>query len=478
MLISFTCQGPGAPEVGFVLGKHPDALFCRESAAGQVYVFYSAVAEDAVTVDLFLEVDPIHLVRSHRGGIDQYVNDRPYVASSLMSVAIHTAFSSALAGHSAGHPELVTRQWHWAVHLPAVPCSKGAAFIDTCFRPLGYSVVATPLPSDGWGEQADGPALFDLRLSGQQTVQAMLAHLYVLIPVLHNTKHYFVGEDEARKCITFGGIWLAQHPAREVITQRYLRYQRDLVAIATAGLAEVAPELPPVGAEHDASCEPSDLVGLAPDLHTQRLQAVMAVMRDHHVTTLADLGCGEGRLLQLALAEPALKRILGMDVAATALARASVRLGLADLAPADRERITLVHGSLIYRDPRLTGFDGAALVEVIEHLDQDRLEAMAEVVFGEARPRVVVITTPNREWNIHFAPHDPGRLRHGDHRFEWTRGEGQDWAASVAQRYGYQWQISGVGADDPQTGPPTQLFVFARHPEHMVSAIQAGGTHD
>jgi 3' terminal RNA ribose 2'-O-methyltransferase Hen1 len=126
-----------------------------------------------------------------------------------------------------------------------------------------------------------------------------------------------------------------------------------------------------------------------------------------------------------------------------------------------RKRVQLMQGSLLYRDGRLNGFDGAALVEVIEHLDAPRLTAMERVIFEFARPRHVVITTPNREYNALFPTLLPGKMRHSDHRFEWTRAEFAVWAEPVAERFGYQVRFAGVGPIDPVYGAPSQMAVFA-----------------
>jgi 3' terminal RNA ribose 2'-O-methyltransferase Hen1 len=130
------------------------------------------------------------------------------------------------------------------------------------------------------------------------------------------------------------------------------------------------------------------------------------------------------------------------------------------LAPSQRQRVHLLHGALTYRDARLSGYDAAAVVEVIEHLDPDRLAAFERVLFGCARPQTVVVTTPNQEYNVKFPALPAGRLRHADHRFEWTRQEFQAWAERVAEQYGYRVRVQAIGEDDPVLGPPTQMGVF------------------
>jgi 3' terminal RNA ribose 2'-O-methyltransferase Hen1 len=207
-------------------------------------------------------------------------------------------------------------------------------------------------------------------------------------------------------------------------------------------------------------------------LAQERREAVLAVLRDtvlrdsapHNSggARVADLGCGEGRLVAMLLREPSAARILGVDVSHRALERAAQRLHLDTMPDRQRDRVDLLQSSLTYADSRLAGLDAAVLMEVIEHVDPARLGALEQTVFGAARPGTVVVTTPNAEHNVRFPGLLPGAMRHPDHRFEWTRPQFRDWAAGVAGRRGYQVRFLPVGPDDPEVGPPTQLAVFTR----------------
>lgn len=471
MLLTLTCTAPNARDIGYVLAKHPNSTFTRSFSAGTVHVFYPEVTDEQATVALLIEIDPVGLVRGPATftDLDQYVNDRPYVASSLTSVALRVAFSSALSGTCTARPELVAVPFAWRVHLPAVDCDAGADFIQRIFVPLGYTVSILRHPLDtrfpAWGESD----LYSVTLDGSQTTRDLLSHLYVLLPVLDNAKHYYVNEDETEKLLVHGGAWLVGHPERELITRRYLRYRHPLVRSALERLAELDPPADANGEESTAP-EPE----LAPGLHTQRLEAVVAAIREAGATSLVDLGCGEGRLLKLALSEKGLHRILGIDVSSRALALASRWLHLETMPETRRARIQIAQGSLLYRDARLTGFDVAALVEVIEHLDPPRLAAMEQVVFAHARPRRVIVTTPNREYNAHWDTLGMERMRHGDHRFEWTRAECQAWAERIATIYGYTFTWQGIGPDEPELGTPSQMLLFDRHETgHAVDSKDA-----
>jgi 3' terminal RNA ribose 2'-O-methyltransferase Hen1 len=464
MLVTLTCVASDAARFGYLLGKHPDSVFERPFSMGTVTVFYPSVAEDSIAVAMVVELDPVGLVRRPApfAGLDQYVNDRPYVASSFVSVALNTAFSSALAGKCPRHPELVAERARWTVSLPVVACDMGTDLIERVFAPLGYDVVTTRLPLDStfpsWGP-AD---LYSVRLEGMQTCPDVLQHLYILLPVLDNTKHYYVGEEEIQKLMDHGGGWLASHPERELITKRYLRYKRPLVTSALAQLA-AADE---TSAEEAADAPvPEEAAERALGLHAQRLQAVMEAIREVEATSLVDLGCGEGRLLVLAVKERLLRSILGIDVSSIALARARRRLHLDSRSTTQQTRLRIVQGSLLYRDGRLAGFDVAAMVEVIEHLEAPRLSAMEQVVFTHARPRRVIVTTPNREYNVRWESLPAGTLRHRDHRFEWTRAECRAWAERVATTHGYRFTTRDLGPVDESLGGPSQMVIFDRTDE-------------
>lgn len=472
MLILLTCHAPNAPEIGHLLAKHPDSIFERDYAAGKITVFYPEVTEDAVTVALITEVDSVGLVRGPAAltRLDQYVNDRPYVASSLTSVALNAAFGTALAGRGK-HTERVDEWMRWLVELPAVACDAGEGLIARVFAPLGYAVTAIRLPLDSHFPSWGAADLYHVALEGELTVREVLSHLYVLLPVLDNSKHYWVGEAEIEKLLAHGGSWLSARPERELITTRYLRYKRPLVFSALARLLDE--EEPENAAEQAVQAalseeiEHTEVAGVTtqeplPGLHEQRLAAVMETIRASGAQSLADLGCGEGKLLALAMKEKGLSRIFGMDVSSAALARARRRLHLDALPEAQKHRIAVAQGSLLYRDARLHDFDVAALVEVIEHLDPPRLAAMERVVFEHARPKRVIVTTPNREYNAHWEALGTERLRHGDHRFEWTRAECQAWADRVAALYGYTAERQDIGPVDAALGAPPQMVVFDR----------------
>ncbi len=459
--LTITSTATPATDLGYLLHKHPERAQRFDVASGSAHVFYPEAGEDRCTAALLLEVDPIALVRGRRRGGDaftlgQYVNDRPYAASSLLAVALAKVFGTALAGRCDARPELVAQPLPLEIALPAVSSSGGAALVQDLFGPLGWEVEATPVPLDetvpGWGDSR----YVDVRLRGRMVLAHALSHLYVLLPVLDDAKHYWVSSDEVDKLVRTGGGWLGGHPQRELITRRYLAHQRELVASAVARLAEV--DDLPEGTLEDADRpteRPRPLVAL-------RRQAVVEALHAEGAARVVDLGCGEGALLRELIGDPRFTEVVGVDVSARALELAERRLHLDRMPDTQRARLRLVQSSLTYRDRRLSGFDAIVLMEVIEHVDLERLPALERTVFTHARPRTVVVTTPNAEHNVRFERLAAGTMRHRDHRFEWTRAEFAAWATGVCERTGYSVRYAPVGEDDPEVGPPTQLAVFGR----------------
>jgi len=464
MLLTITTTHQPATDLGFLVRKNPDRVQSFDLSFGKAKVFYPEATPERCMVALQIEVDPVGLVRNRRGpsgeggALEQYVNDRPYAASSFLSVAIADVFGSALSGKSKERPELVDTALPLSVSFSALPCRGGEEFLRKLFEPLGYSVTAKRLPLDerfpDWGDSA----YHQVELVATLPLQRLLTHLYVLIPVLDNDKHYWVGDDEVAKLLRHGEGWLASHPERDTITRRYLKHQRSLVDDALERLVDENDPNPDAAAEVHSQEE--EAVERTISLNEQRLGTVLAAVKASGASRVLDLGCGEGRLLQALLKEKQFAEIVGVDVSHRALEIARDRLHYDRLPPMQKERIRFLHGSLIYRDQRLAGYDAAAVVEVIEHLDAPRLKAFERVLFECARPKTIVLTTPNREFNVKWETLPAGKFRHRDHRFEWSRAEFQEWAKAVAVRFKYQVRFVPVGSEDSKVGSPTQMAVF------------------
>ena len=466
MLLTLTTTRAPATDLGYLLYKDPAKVQAFELSFGKAHVFYPEATAERCTAALLIDVDPVGLVRGRKGpsgegfALDQYVSDRPYAASSFLSVAIAQVFGSALAGRSKDRQELADATMPLSARVSALPCRGGERFLRSLFEPLGYAVTATRHTLDGrFPEWGDSP-YFTVELSGQRRLSELLTHLYVLIPVLDDDKHYWVGEAEVEKLLRHGEGWLAAHPEREAIAYRYLKHRRSLMRQTLARLVDEDQADPDEEAE--AHGQEEETLEKRISLNEERLGTVVAALKASQAKRVLDLGCGEGKLLKALLAEKQFEDITGLDVSTRTLEKAADRLRLEQLPERQRERIRLIQGSLTYRDRRLEGFDAAAVVEVIEHLDPPRLDAFARVLFECARPGTVVLTTPNAEYNVRFESLPAGTLRHKDHRFEWTRAEFQSWSDGVAARFGYGVRLAPIGPSDPEVGSPTQMAVFTR----------------
>jgi 3' terminal RNA ribose 2'-O-methyltransferase Hen1 len=463
MLLTIRTTHRPATDLGYLLGKNPARTQSFELGFGEAHVFYPEADEFGCTAALLLDVDPVGLVRGKGGGegaLDQYVNDRPYVASSFLSVAIARVLRSGLAGACRERPELAQTAIPLEARLAVLPARGGEDAVRRLFEPLGYAVAVQPHALDTAHPEWGDSRYFTVTLAAVTRLSELLTHVYVLVPVLDGAKHYWVGDEEVEKLVRHGEGWLSAHPEREWIAARYLKHRRSLVRDAIARLepleaADDEAEDAPAAGEEGALEE-------RVSLNQQRLATVLAALRGSGARRVVDLGCGEGRLLRMLLDEPAFTEIVGMDVSHRALEIAADRLKLECMPERRRERIRLMHGSLMYRDRRLEGFDAAAVVEVVEHMDPPRLAAFERVLWEHARPGTIVLTTPNAEYNVRWPSLPAGDFRHRDHRFEWTRAQLQAWAGGVAERFGYTVRYAPVGPDDAEVGSPTQMAVFTR----------------
>jgi 3' terminal RNA ribose 2'-O-methyltransferase Hen1 len=463
MLLKITTTHQPASDLSFLLHKHPDKLQSVELSNGVAHIFYPELSNDICTVALLLDIDPVGLVRKAGNSgpdfaLSQYVNDRPYVASSFLATAISKAFSTAMNGTCKNRPELVDVVMPFQVQISAVPSPEGGALlVRKLFEPLGYTVTLKQHALDSKFTELGVSKYFSITLTAFLCLKELLAHLYVLIPVLDNEKHYWVSQHEVEKLLEKGEGWLKDHPEKEQITRRYLK---GIGALTRSALNILLQEdSADVVAEEDIAEED---VTKRETLHYKRLREVMQELIRSEAHSVIDLGCGDGKLLKMLLKENQFENILGVDVSYRELEKAMTRLDYHALPPRQKERIKLIQGSLTYRDDRLKGFDAAAIVEVIEHLDVNRLEAFERSVFEFAKPGVVILTTPNQEYNKLFQTLESDTFRHTDHRFEWTRDEFQAWANGVADRNFYKVIFKAIGEVDQLAGAPSQMAIFTK----------------
>lgn len=485
-MLNITTTVRPATDLGYLLGKHPDRLQSFPQTYGQAHVFYPVASAERCTATLLLEIDPLAITRRASGAnpnapfLQQYVNDRPYTANSHLAVAIASVFGSALNGNCSERPELAETPIPLEVEVPAIRCPHGEVLIPRFFEPLGYRLqVDSPLMDPRLPHL--GPSRHHaLTLSSEHlTLAQVLRHLYVLLPAMDNQKHYWIDRNEVDKLVRHSQDWLSGHPEAEVITRRYLG-QRPHLTLRAMNALNTEPDLdqpapserepaPPAVPATDPQAEslpsadrPDQPAAL--NLQQQRINDVFEILKSAAPSSVIDVGCGEGELAKLLVQQTKIPRITALDVSQRQLEIAARRLRSQSVIQAPFQRLNLIHASATYRDPRTAGHQAAVAMEIVEHIDPDKLAAFTELLLEPSDLTLVVVTTPNREFNrVYNHRHQRNdRLRHWDHRFEWDQPQFQAWAGHAAAAHGYSVDFRPVGAAHPQYGPPTQMAVFTR----------------
>lgn len=234
MLLTITTTYQPATDLGYLLHKHPERPQTFALAAGLASLFYPEASRQRCTAALLLEVDPLRLARGSREVL--YAEEQPVVPASLLSVALARIFRTAMQGRCEARPDLTARMLPLVVTLSPLRCRGGAELIWRLFEPLGYTVDARALP---WEQSAEEEAredgqdgLYEITFSVLSCLVDVLAHLYILLPVLDHEKHYRIGAGEVDKLLRRGQNWLFIHPERAFIASRYLPGRPDLAGLA------------------------------------------------------------------------------------------------------------------------------------------------------------------------------------------------------------------------------------------------------
>jgi len=479
MLLTITYTGENAVDLGYLLHKNPSRPQTAEFNFGKVHVFYPEVSANRCTAALLLDMDPLDLARgkqgSSGGGLFDYVNDRPYVSSSFMSTAISRVYGTAMSGRCEKNQFLADRVLELSATLVMLPCRGDTAMLEKVFTPLGYEVKwEGGLLDERFPEWGDG-CYVNLTISGKVRLQDLLRHIYVLIPVFDYRKHYWINEKEVDKLLAHGSGWLENHPEKNFITRRYFTKlghftKRALERLNRLDNGEGGAENPVTESESEAESAISVKI---PRLNDQRLSAVLNELKNSGAKSVLDMGCGEGRLLQLIMKEKDFIAVAGTDVSAAILNRSADILKLDRMTEEGKKRVTLFQSSLCYRDKRFKNYDAVLIVEVIEHLDENRLPALESVVFADAAPATVIVTTPNFDYNVNYAGLRANHFRHGDHRFEWNRIQFRTWADSVAARNNYSVRYEDIGERDEKQNTPTQMAIFRKNAPQKTTTSDA-----
>jgi 3' terminal RNA ribose 2'-O-methyltransferase Hen1 len=420
--------------------------------------FLSKNTPEKATVALFLEIDPLQARQSgdqRKNSQFAYVSVQPYSVNSFMTVALSRVFSSTMAGNCPNNPELARQKLDLAARIAGWPCPVNRQWLEEFFHPLGYQVQYDRVLLDpafpDWGLSP----YVNLNLRGRVTAQDLLRHLYVAIPVFDGQKRYWIDEAEVAKLERAGKGWLADHPMKNFIAARYLRRDRQLTNLALSRIERGDNWV--LAVQDDSS--PAEI---KPSLNALRLAAVMSELTNSGVSSVLDVGRGQGRLLRRLSQENSLVKLAGLDVSSHNLKIARKVLTSSE-GEADNPRVSVFHGSNTYLDPRLMGYEALVATEVIEHLEPGQLADFVENVFGVIRPKVVVLTTPNQAYNVNY-PSLAGDFRRPDHRFEWDRARFQAWTRTLAEKYGYQPTFKELGelAETSDLGAPSQMGGFRR----------------
>lgn len=456
MLLTINYKGSHTQDLGYLLHKNPSRPQVFTLNCGKAYVFYTEVSDASTTAALVLDIDPIDLARgkvgSTDGGLFDYVNDRPYVCSSFMSTAISKVFGTAMSGRSKEKQELADTPLNLTAKIHMLSANN-QNMISEIFEPLGYTIEVETFQNDDKFAQWGQSKYVNLTLSGTVLLRDLLNHLYTLIPVFDTQKHYYISDEEIEKLLSHGEGWLKGHPKCEYIISRYLNRRKSLINKALNRLiGEPETDETELTERHEKEKKPN--------LNQMRLKTVVNEVLASGAKSVIDMGCGEGNLTRLLIMEKQLTKIAACDVSFTALERAKDKLKLDRLHETLQDKLNLFQSSLTYRDKRFEGFDCACVVEVIEHLDISRLAAFTRILFEFSRPKTVILTTPNIEYNVNYEHMKENVLRHTDHRFEWTRDQFTEWANDVCEKYDYKFEIKEIGDNDSEYGVPTQMGVF------------------
>lgn len=445
MQLTIRATGENVKSISHLLSKNPNNLYERNQKGHLVRFFYSKFTEDELEATIFVTPDPIGLIQNKTNSYDitHYINDREFAASSIFLSLIRSALGTALNGQPKEEQmEWVEHPFAFTLELGPVNSALSDRQLRELFEPLGYGVEITQPELHYSFRLKESSQVRMISLAGIQTLQNSLRHLFVLIPVIDDYKHYFIDEKEIEKLERYGEGWLEKHPLREVIYRRALRF-KEVYSLVENTTAE-APKAEPVKKSR---------------LNELRYEKIAETAETLHPKTVVDFGSGEGKLAVKLGFVSGVREVLAVEPSEVEIIKAKKRFEKAKGQEAFVEPETL-WGSLFYYDERLKDKDLMILCEVIEHIDEMRLPKVFDTLLHLYSPKSLIVTTPNREYNeiYDMAEH----FRHDDHRFEWTRAEFRSWCAERNTKGIYELEFTGIGEEHPEQGAPTQMCLFRR----------------
>ena len=448
MQLTIQATGDNAKVMSHLLSKNPANLYERNQKGHLVRFFYSKFTDQEVEATIFVTPDPIELVQSNSNSYDitHYINDREFAVSSIFCSLIRSALGTALNGQpKEQYMEWVDHPFSLQFEFGPVVSTLTDQQLAELFEPLGFALAITRQEIDYSIRMKDESSARYLTLRGTKTLHESLRQLFVLIPVLDNYKHYYIDEKEIEKLERYGEGWLENHPLRDFIYRKSLRFKE---------LYSQVESQKPAG-------EPEVQVKKA-RLNELRYEKIAETVSQLKPESVVDFGSGEGKLSERLGLIAGVREILAVEPSQSAAVKAAARFHKAQ----ENEHFTMpktLWGSLFYFDERLQGKDAIILCEVIEHIDEDRLPKAMDTILHAYRPGALIITTPNREYNDVYEMEE--RFRHTDHRFEWTRAEFQQWCLERNNQEFYGLQFEGIGEEHDLQGHPTQMCIFTRKEE-------------
>lgn len=444
MQLTIRAIGQDVKVISYLLAKNPNNVYERSVNGHLVRMFFSSFTEEEVCVTFFVTTDSIELSRNNpeKYDITSYINDREFVVSSIFCTFLRTALGTALNGKP--KEEYIS----WVDHPFPLEFSFGPlasplsdqAIVDL-FEPLGYMVEITYGAVDYQMNLKRKSTARFVTIKGMTTLQKGLQQLFVLIPVLDDYKHYYIDEKEVDKMERYGEGWLDQHPQRELIVRKALRF-KDVYSLLEKKK------------EQDFKTERKIRLN---DRRYEKL--VQYVQQLPYRESIVDFGSGEGKLSEKLGFVNGVKEILAVEPSESESLKALKRF---EKVVKDKNFLLpkQMMGSLFYYDERLKNKDVMILCEVIEHIDMDRLPKIMKTILQDYLPKALLITTPNMEYNQVYDMGDG--YRHHDHRFEWTRAEFKSWCESQDKKNEYELTFDGIGEEHAVYGHPTQMCLFKR----------------
>ncbi|WP_075619063.1 3' terminal RNA ribose 2'-O-methyltransferase Hen1 [Paenisporosarcina indica] len=445
MQLTIKATGENVKAISYLLSKNPDNVYERNHKGHLVRLFYSKFTETELEVTIFVTPDPIELIKSSSNSYDitHYINDREFAVSSIFCSFIRSALGTALNGQpKEEYIDWVNHLFPFEFEFGPVVSTISDEVLNELFEPIGYQVTITRPEIDYSFQMKEKSSVSYISLKGTKTLQDGLRQLFILIPVIDNYKHYFIDEKEIEKLERYGEGWLEAHPMRDMIYRQALRFKEVYSQVENTNLEEKIEE-------------PSEKIRLN-DLRYERIVETVSLMKPK---SIVDFGSGEGKLSVRLGFVTGVKEILAVEPSESATLKALRRF----------EKVTnkegfvvpeTLWGSLFYYDERLKGKDVMILCEVIEHIDEYRLPKVLDTILHDYQPGALIITTPNREYNMVYDMDD--HFRHNDHRFEWTRAEFYQWCNERNLRESYDLHFDGIGEEHETQGFPTQMCVFKR----------------